>query len=237
MSYNYYDINDKGETFTPGQTTDKGEAFTPGQITDKGETFIPNQTNSNDLQYLDNKYKNVTNVSQIPNYYIKQPNQNTFIFKCSCRLIGIIFAFFIFSGFLFLLISVILFGTDDDNAKDDGNDSYVIFYFIIAIVAFCTIILLYGILIFPLRETVYFEDTGFRIVTVIVFFCIHKIRFYKYQDLSIHISIDLENNKIKSVNLYVKENNRNLFMLNHNFTLEEAEYFKYVAMKYIGTRM
>ena len=52
-----------------------------------------------------------------------------------------------------------------------------------------------------------------------------------------HISIDLENNKIKSVNLYVKENNRNLFMLNHNFTLEEAEYFKYVAMKYIGTRM
>ena len=94
MSYNYYDNTDKGETFTPGQTLE-GETFTPGKTTDKGETFTLYQTNPNDLQYLFDKYKNVTNVSQIHNYYIKRPSQNTFIFKCSYTLIGIIFSFFI----------------------------------------------------------------------------------------------------------------------------------------------
>ena len=29
------------------------------------------------------KFESITNISQIPNYYIKQPNSNEFIIKCN----------------------------------------------------------------------------------------------------------------------------------------------------------
>ena len=77
-------------------------------VTDKGEIFTPDQTYSNDFQYLDDKYKNITNVSQIPNYYIKQPNQNTFIFKCSNSIFGLIFTFLVLAFIIALLIFIIL---------------------------------------------------------------------------------------------------------------------------------
>ena len=42
------------------------------------------------------KYKSVTNVSELPNYYIKQPNSNEFIIKCNIGFWVIMVTFFIF---------------------------------------------------------------------------------------------------------------------------------------------
>ena len=100
-------------------------------VTDKGETFTPDQTYSNDFQYLDDKYKNITNVSQIPNYYIKQPNQNTFIFKCSNSIFGLIFAFLVLAFIIALLIFIILI---NKKINDEKNDFIILYFFIVIMI-------------------------------------------------------------------------------------------------------
>ncbi len=202
------------------------------ELSDEGQTYIQSQINPNYRQYLDDKYKNITNVSQIPNYYIKQSSPNVFIIKCS-NLIFLPLSFFLAgSGFLAGLICIKLFCSPE-------NTNIIGLYFGISFISFILIVLIYAILAFPLKEIVYFEDIGFKVVSVIVFFCIHKTKFYKYQEYrSIDIQIQIKQNTITKVNLiYFNENNNKKLLFSHNFTLEEAEYFKYIVMKYIGTKI
>ena len=83
------------------------------------ESIIPGPINYNEQNYLNDKYKNISNVSQLPNYYIKQPEQNKFIIKCSNEIYLGVLSFFICSAFLAGLICIEIFAPPQKKMKEE----------------------------------------------------------------------------------------------------------------------
>ena len=65
------------------------------------------------------KYRNITNVSQISNYYIKQISPNEFIFKCNNFIWILLFVILITSSFLSIFICILIF--DESKNKSIGG--------------------------------------------------------------------------------------------------------------------
>ena len=107
-------------------------------------------------------------------------------------------------------------------------------YFGIAFLGFLIILSIYGILASALKEIVTFEDTGLKIVTIIIFCCIPKTKFHKYSEFK---RFEVETLDKKNYIIYYDTNNDKKYLFGNNFTLEEAEYFVYFANKYIDVSL
>ena len=189
-------------------------------------SFTPNQTNNNDQNYLNDKYKNISNVSQLPNYYIKQPEQNKLIIGCQREIFLGLLLFFVSSGFLTGLICIEVFDVP-------GEKSEIGIYFGYAFLGFLMCLSIYGMFSSPLKQIVTFEDTGLKIVSILIFCFIPKTKFYKYSEIR---RLDVKTENGRNSIIYFDENNNKKSLFPHNFSLEEAEYFKYLANKYIEVR-
>ena len=189
-------------------------------------SFTPGQINNNEQNYLNDNYKNISNVSQLPNYYIKQPEQNKLIIGCSKEIYIGLLIFFLFAIFLTSLICLEVFDVP-------GEKSEIGIYFGCAFLGFLTCLSIYNILSSPLKQIVTFEDTGLKIVSILIFCFIPRTKFYKYSEIR---RFDVKTENGRNSIIYFDENNNKKSLFPHNFTLEEAEYFKYLANKYIELR-
>ena len=97
------------------------------------------------------KYKNITNISQLRNYYIKQPNSNEFIIKCDNGFWVLMFPLFILIFSISIMIYYIIF--DKESVLDMKG-----MIFAILMLGFFTLINLIIILIYPIRQKVILLD-------------------------------------------------------------------------------
>ena len=188
------------------------------------ESLIPIENNNNEqTNNLDEKYKNITNVSQVKNEYIIQPEQNKFIINNSNNLYGAILAF---CFFLIILVSMIL--TIIVYYSEEGSNSLKIFFFVFF--GIILLLLLINIFFTPLKRIVTFEETSFKIDNIRIFSCFSKTIIYKYSEVR-KFDIELKFNQKRIV--YYDKNEEKKFLFSQVFNIEEAEYFIYCANKYL----
>ena len=104
------------------------------------------ETPYNDTLY-DNKFESITNVSQLPNYYIKQPNSNEFIIKCNNTFFVILLFFLGSIGFLIILIYALIY--------DIEVHSYGGVIFGICLTGFFACMGLYGFLCYIVKKKLF----------------------------------------------------------------------------------
>jgi hypothetical protein len=179
-----------------------------------------------------NKYKNITNVSQLSNYYIKQPNSNEFIIKCNNLFWGISAGLLISSGFLAGLICILIF----DDSKNQNTGGII---FGICFSGFLACINLFGFLLIPLREKVILTENYIQIKSYRILCCFNSDKVYEYININ-SFQVDTQESsdkKGKDYNIvYLDIYNKKNRLFDHNFELEEAEYFVYVVNGFINKK-
>ena len=129
----------------------------------------------------DDKYKNITNVSQVRNYYIKQPSSNEFIFKCNKVIWGVLAFFLISSGFLSLLICLTIF----DLGGESSPGGMIIG---IAFTGFLTALSIFSLFFVIIRQKVILTEDNIQIKTYYLFFCFNSNKIYDYTIKLVSIS-------------------------------------------------
>ena len=180
------------------------------------------------------KYESITNVSQLPNYYIKQPNSNEFIIKCNNSFWGIL-AFFLTSIiFLTILICVIIY--------DFGEYSFGGVIFGICFTGFLACMGLFGFLCFIVKQRIILTDDYIQIKNYHILCCINSNKIYNFIDIkSFEVDIVKENIEgevvTKAINIICWNNSdEKKYFFDNNFGLEEAEYFVYVVNGFINRK-
>ena len=177
-----------------------------------------------DTQRVD-KYKNITNVSQVRNYYITQPSSNEFIIKCN-KVIWALFAFFLISsGFLTLLICLTIF---DLGGETDTVGMIIGFAF----TGFLVLFAIRGLSQSIIRQKVILTEEYIEIKSYYLFFCFDNNKKYEYINIK---GFQVDNGKDYRIVL-LDDSNEKIRLFNHKFELEEAEYFVYVVNDLINKK-
>jgi len=130
------------------------------------------ETANYDAQSVD-KYKNITNVSQVRNYYIMQPSSNEFIFKCNKVIWGLFGFFLMSSGILTLLICLTIF--------DLGGQIYIGGMIIgFAFAGFLVVLAIRGLSQSIIRQKVILTDEYIEIKSYYLLFCFDSNKKYDY---------------------------------------------------------
>jgi len=181
------------------------------------------------------KYKSITNISQLSNHYIKQPKPNEFIIKYDSDFWVLVFLFLIGSGFFFILIWILIYG-------DSENKSYIGIILCMGIVGTIACICLCGILTYKIRQKIILTEDYIQKKTYYLLCCLNKNETYNYKNIK-NFQVDIQTKKnsegdetksnyIVFLDVYNNEN----YFFGHNFNLEEAEYFIYVVNNFINNR-
>ena len=180
------------------------------------------------------KYESITNVSQLPNYYIKQPNSNEFIIKCNNTFFVILLFFLGSIGFLTILIYALIY--------DIGVHSYGGVIFGICLTGFFACMGLYGFLCYIVKQKIILTEDYIQIKNYHILCCINSNKKYNYIDIkSFEVDIVKENvegnivTKGYNINCCYNSDEKECFF-DHNFGLEEAEYFVYVVNGFINRK-
>ena len=183
----------------------------------------------------DDKYINITNVSQVRNYYIKQPSSNEFIFKCNKVIWGVLAFFLLSSGFLSLLICIAIF--------DFGGESNPVGLIIgIAFTGFLTVFSIFSLFFVIIRQKVILTEYNIQIKTYYLFFCFNSNKIYEYINIKGFQVDTIETNGEKGTVkkdykiICIDNSNEKMLFFEHNFELEEAEYFVYVVNDFINKK-
>ena len=171
-----------------------------------------------------NKFENISNISQLPNYYIKQPNSNEFIIKCNNLFWLILLFFFGSSGFLALLICVLIFDFGEYTSGGVG--------FGICFLGFLACIGLYGCLSYTIRQKVILTEDQIQIKNYHILCCINSNKIYNYTDIQ-GFQVDIVKGKNNIRIIWYDNINEKECCFDHNFGLEEAQYFVYVVNGFI----
>ena len=177
------------------------------------------------------KYKSITNISQLRNYYIKQPNANEFIIKCECGFWFLMIPLFI----LIFSISIYIYALIFD--KESINDMKGIIILIL-VLGFLILINLIVILLYPIRKKVILFEEYFKIITYHLLCCYKKNKIYSYMNIKYFQvkTLIIPFNKEINIIFYFDINNRKKQFFPHNFKKEEAEYFVYIINGYINKK-
>ena len=183
----------------------------------------------------DDKYINITNVSQVRNYYIKQPSSNEFIFKCNKVIWGVLAFFLLSSGFLSLLICIAIF--------DFGGESNPVgLIFGIAFTGFLTVFSIFSLFFVIIRQKVILTEYNIQIKTYYLFFCFNSNKIYEYINIKgFQVDTIETNGEKRTVKkdykiICIDNSNEKMLFFEHNFELEEAEYFVYVVNDFINKK-
>ena len=182
------------------------------------------------------KYQYITNVSQIRNYYIKQLNSNEFIIKCNNAFWGILAFFLSAIVFLTIFILVLLYDKSENNSKGGA-------IFGIAFSGFLTVIGLFSFLGYRIRHKIILTENYIQIKAFHIFWCANSTKNYNYNDIKC-FEVDIEKEKdddgveqTKNIDIiYWNNSNEKKYLFDHNFELEEAEYFVYFVNNFINKR-
>ena len=197
--------------------------------TNYGGIIITNPNDYYNQDYYDNRYKNITNVSELNNYYMKQPNNNQFIIKCSNDVFGLLPIALVFLGFAAGLACIEIFAEDGENKSESG------LCFGIGLLGWVFTHLFFGFLMSPIRHKIVFEEIEIKLTIYYLFFCIHRTITYQRGDIKkfeVIREIKDKANKARII-YYDKDNLKRNFPFTHNFTVDEAEYFVYIANNYV----
>jgi len=177
------------------------------------------------------KFESITNISQLGNYYIKQPNSNEFIIKCNEKFWILPFSIFLSSGFVALSIYALIY--------DFGEFSYGEAIFYICFNGFLGFMCFIGCLCYTIRQKVILTEDYIQITNYHIFCCINKI--YNYKDIKsfeVDIRKEYEGGDLET-KIYIvclDNSNEKKYFFDHNFKLEEAEYFVYVVNGFINKK-
>ena len=180
------------------------------------------------------KYKNITNVSQLRNYYIKQPNSNEFIIKCNKEIFGLIVFLLVASGFLTLFICILVY--------DFGEYSYGGIIFGICFAGFLATVGLFGLLAYKVRQKVILTEDYIQIKNYYILCCLNSNKKYNYTNIkNFEVEIKKEYDEGREATsgpriICWNNSNKKEYFFDHIFELEEAEYFVYVVNNLINKK-
>ena len=187
-------------------------------------------TNTNeyyDENYYKNKFQNISNVSEVNNHYMKQPKNNEFIIKCSNNIFVMIPILIVVGLFVTGLILIEVFSTSN-------SDEYGLF-FAIGFVGFIFSLCFWAFLMSPIRHKIVLEEMEIRLTIYNLFFCVYRTITYKRGDIKkFEAYREIKDKADKAKLIYYDKNNlKRMLPLDHNFTVDEAEYFVYIANSYV----
>jgi hypothetical protein len=191
-----------------------------------GGIVITNPNEYYNENYYNNKFQNISNVSEVNHYYMKQPFKNEFIIKCSNNFFFMIPVLILTGLFVTGLIFAIYFQTD--------SDEYGLF-FAVGFVGFIFSLSFWAFLMSPIRHKFVLEEMEIRLTIYHLFCCIPRTITYKRGDIKkFEVAREIKD-KANTAKLiyYDKDNKKRVFPIDHNFTMDEAEYFVYVANNYV----
>ena len=179
------------------------------------------------------KFESITNISQIPNHYIKQPNSNEFIIKCDKNFWGSLITFLTTSGIIALLICCLIY--------DWGEYSYGGVIFAICFFGLFACLGLVLCLCYTIREKVILTEDYIQITNYHILFCLNRNKIYNYKYIkSFEVDIrevDEGGDLVRKIFIACLDNSidKNYFFA-HDFELEDAQYFVYVVNGFINKK-
>ena len=116
----------------------------------------------------------------------------------------------------------------------DQDGDYGLF-FAIGFTGFIFSIVLWYFLMSSIRHKIVFEEMEIRLTIYYLFFCIHRTIIYKRGDIKKFEAMrEIKDKENKAMLIYYdKDNKKRMFPLDHEFTVDEAEYFVYIANNYV----
>ena len=185
------------------------------------ESINPLQINNNEHNNnLDDKYRNITNVSQLKKDLISQPEQNKFVIYYTFWVLNF---FILFVPLVFFLIVLIL---KQISIYDEvGNEPiiYVLCIIIVLVLIICPF--------YTWKINIIFEETAVKIVFIRIGFCSYTPIIINYSEIK---RFDIETTGYhRSIIFYDKDNEKYYLTRPLLYNLEEVEYFVYCANKYI----
>ena len=123
------------------------------------------------------KYKNITNISQLTNHYIKQLNSNEFIIKCNNTFWSIIVFLFGTSCFLTIMICILLL--DESKNKNTGG-----LIFAICFLGILFLVGLFSFLFTPIRHKVFLTENYIQIKVYRILCCFNSDKTYDYININ-----------------------------------------------------
>ena len=176
------------------------------------------------------KYKNITNISQLSNHYIEQLNSNEFIIKCNNTFWSIIVFLFGTSCFLTIMICILLL--DESKNKNTGG-----LIFAICFLGILFLVGLFSFLFTPIRHKVFLTENYIQIKVYRILCCFNSDKTYDYININ-NFQVDINEKKNgKDINIvYLDIYNKKKRLFDHNFESEEAEYFVYVVNGFINKK-
>ena len=190
-----------------------------------GGIVITNPNEYYDANYYKNKFQNISNVSEVNNHYMKQPKNNEFIIKCSNNIFVMIPILIVVGLFVTGLILIEVFSTSN-------SDEYGLF-FAIGFVGFIFSLCFWAFLMSPIRHKIVFEEMEIRLTIYHLFFCVYRTMTYKRGDIKkFEAYRGMGTEKAKLI-YYDKNNLKRWLPFDHEFTMDEAEYFVYIANNYV----
>jgi len=181
------------------------------------------------------KYKSITNISQLSNHYIKQPKSNEFIIGCGCEFWGLLLFCLTGCGFFTGLIFILIYD------KSDNKSTGAIIFGII-FTGFLFGIALRGILTYRIRQKVILTEDYIQIKAYYILCCLNKNEIHNYMNIK-NFQVDkkternsegdeIKINYIVCMDIFNKKN----YFFDKNFSLEEAEYFVYIVNDFINKK-
>ena len=176
------------------------------------------------------KYKNITNISQLSNHYIEQLNSNEFIIKCNNTFWSIIVFLFGTSCFLTIMICILLL--DESKNKNTGG-----LIFAICFLGILFLVGLFSFLFTPIRHKVFLTENYIQIKVYRILCCFNSDKTYDYININ-NFQVDINQKKGGSVTniAYLDIYNKKNILFDHDFESEEAEYFVYVVNGFINKK-
>ena len=181
------------------------------------------------------KYKSITNISQLSNYYIKQPKSNIFIIRCQNDFQALLLISLIgcasFIGLILLLIY-----------DKSGENSTVGIIIGIIFSGFISGIVLCATLTFIIKQKVILTEDYIQIISYYILCCLNKNEIHNYMNINnfqvdIQTSRDSEGEEIKTNHIVCLDIfNKKKYFFKNNFSLEEAEYFVYIVNDFINKK-
>ena len=181
-----------------------------------------NSYQSGNQNSLYEKYKNITNISEIPHKYLIQQNPNEFLYKTNIKIIyGFLIALIIVGVMLGGLICILIFNLNVDLWA-------ICFSF--AVVGFGFLGVIYNLLSLAIKIKIFLEPDGIEIVYVLLFFCIPIKKKYTYGD---RVKFENERAYENISRIIINDNSKKKYIKEMELYNEEAEFLVYILNKHL----
>ncbi len=130
------------------------------------------------------KYKSITNISQLSNHYIRQPKSNEFIIGFDDEFWCLLFFCLVECGFFTGLIFILIYDKND-------NKSIGAIIFGIIFTGFQFVIILWGILTSIIRQKFIITDDYIQIKAYYILCCLNKNEIHNYMNIK-NFQVDIQ---------------------------------------------